>query len=82
MLRMVIDIIRASSSIPGLDCSGTRCLQCFFYISMPPLQVGFEVVAFGPFVPGVDEHDWFGEAVEGRAVGQHSVKPLAIGGWG
>ncbi len=46
---------------------------------MPPLEVGFEVVALGPFVPGVDEHDGFGEAVEGGAIGEHGAEPVAVG---
>ena len=46
---------------------------------MPPLEIRFEVVAFGPFVPGVDEHDGFGEAFEGGVIGEHAPEPVAVG---
>ena len=46
---------------------------------MPPLQIGLKMVAFGPFIPGVDEHDGFGEAVEGRAIGENGAEPVAVG---
>ncbi len=51
----------------------------FFQISMPPTQIRFEVVAFGPFVPGVDEDDGFWEAIEGVAIGQNGAEPFAVG---
>jgi hypothetical protein len=45
---------------------------------MPPLEVGFEVVVFGPFVLGVDEHDGFREAIEGGAIGEHGAETEAV----
>ena len=45
---------------------------------MPPLEVEFEVVAFSPFIPGIDENDGVGEAIEGGAISQYRTKPVAV----
>lgn len=39
------------------------------------------MVALGPFVPGIEEHDGFGESVEGGSIGQHRTKPMAVCIW-
>lgn len=45
---------------------------------MSPLKVGFKVVAFGPFVPRIDKHNGFGQAVEGEAISEHGAEPVAV----
>jgi len=46
---------------------------------MPKLEIWFVVVAFGPFVPSVDEHDGFGEAFQSGAIGEHGAETEAVG---
>lgn len=35
------------------------------------LKIRFEMITFTPFVPSIDEHDGFGEVVEGGLIKQH-----------
>ena len=48
-------------------------------IAMVQPQIRFKVISFSPFVPGVNDHDGFGRAFEGGAIGEYGAEPVAVG---
>lgn len=49
---------------------------------MLPLDVGLEMVAYCPLIPGIDKHKRVRHLVDGLLISKHGAQQVAVGCWG